>query len=748
MGIARFRFFSASLFVILIVSFNSSFAQEYGRLRGFLTDSTSGEALAFANVYIKDINLGASSNERGIFLINKIPDDKNYDVTFSYVGYKTKIISVFIKPGDEVTQLDVQLVPLSIELHSIEKIGDKYSTENRTDLGLKRISIKELEILPKGVETDVFRSLQLLPGISTTGDVTAKYYVRGGGGDQNLILINGIELYNPFHSLGLFSVLDPDIINSIKFYKGGFTSEYSGHLSSVMDIISKDGNKKLFGGKGSISLLTMKGVIDGPIPNGSFIISGRRSYNNNILKKFFNENTVPIDFYDLSFKLNYSSADIFENAKFSIFGFSSSDNVNYNDPLREGFKWKNSLFGFEWLQVYDTPIFSRLGISSSNFNGEVIPNLSSMKPRKNDVRDVTIKFDLNTVYASNDEMQFGLKFKILNASFYQLNNLRAVTDIERFAGNMSIYGKYRFLQFKDIAVDFGSRYNVTGLSKNGDGTFEPRVSITYNLFPAVTLKGSWGIYYQEIVTVSDEEEIISVFEPWIIIPDYMDPAFAIHYNAGIDFLFTKGISCSVEGYYKILKNLPIVNNEKFLSSDPDLLPGAGESYGWEFLFNYGVDPFNFSTSYTLSWAYKEVNGWTYYPKYDARHALNVILEYNLGAGWVASAVWNYSSGHPFTELVGYYDKYFLNNTNTSELNYGGFYPYPILGDRNLGRLPAYHRLDLSLSKKLELSFVKMEVGLSAINVYNRKNIFYFNRDTGEIVNMLPFLFTGTFKVEL
>ena len=747
MYISYFRFYLLSLFILLL-SFNCLYAQEYGRLRGFLTDSTSGEALAFANVYIKDINVGASSNERGIFLINKIPANQKYDVTFSYVGYKSKVITVFIKPGDEVTKLDVQLVPLSIELHSIEKIGDKYSTDDRTDLGIERISVKELEILPKGVETDVFRSLQLIPGISTTGDVTAKYYVRGGGGDQNLILINGIELYNPFHSLGLFSVIDPDMINSVEFYKGGFGSEYSGHLSSVMDIISKDGNKKKIGAKAGVSFLTAKGLIEGPIPNGSFMISGRKSYNNNILRKFFNENTVPVDFYDLSFKLNYSSTDIFENAKFSIFGFLSQDKVDYNNPLREGFNWRNNIFGFEWLQVYDVPIFSRLGVSLSDFNGEVVPNLSSLKPRKNEIKDFTIKFDMDAVFSSSDEIKFGLKFKILDAKFHQINNLSASTDIERFAGNVSVYGKYRFLQFKDIAVDFGSRYNLTGLSLNGGGSFEPRASITYHLFPWVTLKSSWGIYYQEIATVSDEEEIISVFEPWIIIPDYMEPASAIHYSAGIDFLFTKSVTFSVEGYFKNLKNLPIVNNEKYLSSDPDLLPGSGESYGWELLFNYGIDPFKFSTSYTLSWAYKEVNGWTYYPKYDARHAVNVILEFNMGAGWVIGGVWNFSSGHPFTELVGYYDKYFLNNTNTSELNYGGFYPYPILGDTNVGRLPGYHRLDLSLSKRMELSFVNIEAGISAINVYNRNNIFYFNRETGEIVNMLPFLFTGTLKVEL
>ncbi len=744
----RLSFFLTLLKIIIlfIVLVTSSFPQQNGNLRGFVTDSTNGEALAFCNVFINELKTGASTNERGLYLIKSISANKEYTVTISYVGYKTKTQQVFVKP-DEVTQLDVELLPLSIELQTIEKVGEKIIRENRTDISLERISVKELEILPKGVETDIFRTLQFIPGVSATGDVTAKYYVRGGGGDQNLILLNGVEIYNPFHSLGLFSVIDPDMINNIEFYKGGFTSEYSGRLSSVMDVISKDGNKNRFGLKGAMSFLTAKGLIEGPIPNGSFMITGRMSYNNDVLKKFFNEQTIPIDFYDLSFKVNYSSEDIFENAKFAAFGFFSNDDIDYQDPLREQFKWKNNLFGFKWLQVYDVPLFSRLGISLSTFEGEVIPNLSSLKPRKNEVQDFTINFDMNVVYANRDEIGLGLKLKTIDSKFSQINFVGVESDIEKFAGNLSIYGKYKFLRWKNFGLDAGTRFNVTGLTSGGGGVFEPRVSLTYRFLPSIAFKAAWGIYLQEMITVSDESEIISVFEPWIITPDYIKPSRAIHYNAGIDIDLMPGVQFSIEGYYKLLQNLPIVNDQKFTAADPDLLSGKGESYGWEFLGNYSIDPFNFTASYTLSWAFKEVNNWIYYPKYDTRHAGNIILEFNLGSGWIASSVWNYSSGYPFTQLIGFYDKYFPNN-NQNGINEGGFIPYAYLGDKNLGRLPAYHRLDLSLIKRLRLSVINIELGVSAINVYDRKNIFYFNRDTGETVNMLPFLLTGTLKVEI
>lgn len=738
------------LFLVLVLSIipiERINAQQAGTLRGFVTDSTNGEALVFCNVFIKDLNVGASTNDRGLFLIKSIPSNLEYELTISYVGYKTKIVKAFVQPSI-VTELDVQLIPLSVELQTIEKVGDRIIRENATDISLERISVKELEILPKGIETDIFRSLQYIPGVSTTGDITARYYVRGGGGDQNQILINGVEVYNPFHSLGLFSVLDPEMINSLEFYKGGYTAEYSGRISSVMNVISKDGNKNRVGFKGAASFLTAKGLLEGPVPNGSFMVTGRKSYNNDVLKKFFNEQTVPVDFYDYSFKLNYSSAEIFENAKFSIFGFSSDDNVDYEDPAREQFTWSNSLIGFEWLQIYDAPVFSRLGISSSQFDGEVIPNLSSLKPRQNELSDFTVSFDVNAVFQNKDELGAGLKLKTIDTKFSQVNLLGAETNLEKFAGNLSLYGKYKFLRFENFGIDIGTRFNVTGLSKNGGGSFEPRISLSYRVFPSIIFKAAWGIYKQELISISDEDEIISVFEPWLIVPDYLETPTAIHYIGGLNINIFSGVNFGVEGYYKIMNNLAIVNDQKYLSSDPDFISGSGESYGWEFSLAYGIDPLNISTSYTLSWAYKEEDQWIYYPRYDSRHAGNIIVEYNFGGGWVVSTIWNFSSGYPFTELIGYYDKFYPEDIGSPDYNPGEFIPYAILGDRNLGRLPEYHRLDLSLVKRLQISLLTLELGVSVINAYDRANIFYFDRNTGEVVNMLPLLISGTIKIEI
>lgn len=736
------------IIITSIIFFNQVISsQDFGKLRGVVIDSSNGEALAFCNVIIEELKIGASTNERGIFLINSVPTNKYFKLTASYVGYESKSIEIKVQ-SQKVTDIEINLKPLSIQLQAIEKIGEKVIEKNSTDLGLERISIRQVENLPKGVETDLIRSLQYLPGVHSTGDISAKYYVRGGTSDQNLVLLNGITLYNPFHSLGIFSVIDPDMINSVEFYKGGFSSEFGGRLSSVLNVISKDGNKNRFGLKTSASFLSAKGILEGPIPNGSFLISGRKSFNNSILKKFLNNQTVPIDFYDLSFKINYSSPNIWHNAKFVLFGFISGDKLDYNDPSREIFNWKSNLIGFEWLQIYDVPLYSRISVSLSNFKGEVIPNLTTIKPLTNTISDFNIGVDFNLVSESKDELGLGLNLKVLDTKLKSENLSGAFTNINRFAGNFSIYGKYKILRFEKLGVDIGSRVNIAALTRNGSFVPEPRISLSYNIFPSITMKASWGLYMQEVASISDEDEVISIFEPWIILPDYIKPSKSIQYAIGLDVKLANSFSLGVEGYYKLNQNLPILNTKKYYDFENDLLSGKGEAYGWEISLKYSFSQISITSSYGLSWAFKEIDSYIYYPKYDSRHNLNFSLEYNLGNGWIASTVWSYSTGLPFTKLLGYYDKLYLSNLFQPWYETGNFNPYLLLGDQNLGRLPQYHRLDLSISKSFEVFSIKSDIDLSIVNLYDRKNIFYFDRDSGNRVNMLPFLLTATYKLEL
>lgn len=723
--------------------------EENGTIRGSVVDSTNGEALAFGNVVIKEINRGSSTDNRGTFRIPAVPGNKTYTLLVSYVGYRTKEISVYVTPN-KITDVKVELAPITVEMKTVEKIGERIIEKNATDIGLQRISIKDLESMPKGVETDLFRSIQYLPGVQSTGDVSARYYVRGSASNENLVLLNGVTLYNPFHALGIFSVIDPDMINNVEFYKGGFTAEYGGRLSSVLNVITKDGNKKNYGASATSSFLTGKALIEGPLPYGSFIITGRKSYNTSILKKFLDDKNTPIDFYDVGFKLNYGNPDFVKGGKFVIHGFASQDKLNNNNPSQEDINWSNKMVGLRWFQVTDTPLFYELGFSYSNFEGNVIPNFSQTKPKENTVDDISLNMHFNYIFDSKNELAFGLDVKDVDTKLILQNSLGASSNVGSHGTNISVFGKLKFLQYDSFGADIGARFNVATMSQAERNTFigEPRISLNYRAFPWLSIKGAWGIYSQELTTLSDENEVISLFEPWVISPRYLSVASAIHYTIGLKADFTDEFSLDIQGYYKVLHNIPTVNDQKVLETDPDLLGASGESYGWEFLMNFNADPLSLTASYSLGWAYKHIEGWTYFPRYDTRNTVNLIGVVNLGAGWQFSAMWIFNTGRPFTQSWGYYDKLYFDDLYTDTNLLENFKPISILADKNLGRLPQYHRLDLSLSKKFVFPWISFDLDASIINVYNRANIFYFDRNTGRRVNMLPILPTATVKIEL
>lgn len=734
------------IFLLITVS-TECFAQEKGIFRGFVTDSTNGEALAYGNVLVKELNTGASTDKRGFFYVGKIPAGRTYTISVSYVGYRSKEVEVSIS-ANKITEINIQLVPMEVELQEVEKTAKRTIRENEADIGLRRITMREIEKIPSGVEADIFRSLKYLPGISSTGDVSSRYYVRGGGSDQNLVLLDGVTMYNPFHALGMFSAIDPEMINNIKFYKGGFPADYGGRISSVLHLVTKDGNKNRFAGKFTASYLTNKALVEGPFPNGSFIVTGRKSYSTGILKKFLNNTNAPFDFYDLSFKVNTSNNSVTPGTKITALGFLSEDKLINDDPLQEDLKWSNNIFAAKWFQVYDSPLYSEFTLSLSKFSGEIIPKLSGVKKRDNSVEDFTLDMKFTYVQESKDELLAGYKFQGIKSNLFLERNNNVAAEVSDQGARFNVFGKYKLLRFDKFGADIGSRINVIGLTSRGNMFFEPRTRLTYQPIPQIAFKGAWGIFLQEMATVTDESEILSLYEPWIIIPDYLDPPKAIHYSLGLETKPLSNLSLNAEGYYKVMDNLMSFNEEKSTPATPDFISASGESYGFEFLLEYIQSKVNFRGSYTLSWAYKEANDWLYYAGYDTRHSVNLMLDFKLPGDWKISAMWNYHSGLPFTPSSGFYNKLVIENLHSENIIRQYYAKQLLLGDKYIKRLPDYHRLDISVSKRFEIGFAKFDLKFSILNVYDRANLFYFKRDDGERVNMLPFLPTGTITVEL
>lgn len=740
--------FLKSIFVFVLILVSLTSAQGSGTLRGLVTDSTSGEPLAFGNVMIADLAIGASTDDRGYFVIASVPAG-SYSLLVSYVGYKSKSVSILIVDG-KMTHVDIALEPSSYEIGEVEKVGERFHKETTTEVSLEKISVSKIEALPKGVETDVLRSLTFLPGVQSAGDVSAKFYVRGSPSDQNQILFNGVPLYYPFHALGMFSVTDPEILSSVEFLKGGFTCEYTGAISSVLDMKTKLGNKKKFGFTSAVSFLTAKAQIEGPIPYGSFVINGRMSHSNSVLQKFTHQN-IPIDFYDLSFNIHYANDVFMKNSTFNFFGFFSKDNIRNNNPELEDFNWSNNIIGFNYFQIEEkAPFFAEILAYLSVARGEVIPNQSESRARENQIKDITLKADFHYVYSNKNELVTGLLIKGVYTDLILQKALEDTTSLNRKGDNLSVFMKYKFLQIKNFGADFGSRLNLTRLAGGGhDEIFiEPRVNLLYKLTPSVSLKAAWGLYQQDLVAITDEDEVVSLFDPWAITPLYLIPANSIQYIAGLTIDITPSLRLETEGYYKALHDLPVLNEKRYFITQNEFVSGSGEAYGLEASLKYDDGPLQFTTNYSLGWAFKTVDGVTYRPRYDSRHKLSLIGSYNLGGGWTTSIIWNYSSGFNFTQLAGYYYQYKPGDLSTGDVFSGGFTMESILGKRNAKTMPDYHRLDINVSKRFKIGPTKFLFDLNLVNVYDRKNLFYFDRDTGDRVNMLPFLPTASIKMEL
>jgi hypothetical protein len=742
---AIFRLIIFSLLISLTL-FHNDFAQGNGVITGFVTDSTSGEPLAFCNVYIQELQTGASTNSRGYYIITAVPPKKSLKIYYSYVGYKTKVINIVLNPG-ESRRLNIQLIPSSFQLSEVEKIGEREVRKNETDLSLDRISMKEVQAMPKGVETDILRSIHFLPGVQSFGGVSAKYYVRGGAGDQNLVLFNDVPVYSPFHAMGLFGVVDPDIISNVEFYKGAFQARYGGRISSVLKLITKEGNRFKYSGKAALSMLSAKVLAEGPISHGSFIITGRKSISNFILKKFLNDRSVPINFYDAAFKVNYSDDNFWKDVHLSAFGFFSGDFINGNNRGSADYNWKNYILGFNYFLVSNSPFVVKFSINTSEFNGEVISNESNIKPQKNHVKDSNFKLFFNYFFENKDEIYIGLDFNDITTDLFLANAFGAVSNVGRRGTNVNIYADYKLLRFDNLGVDFGTRVNLIQLTAQ-DFSAEPRLNFKYWFNPLFAFKGAWGIYQQEMATLSDERDVISVFDPWLIIPYSLKPERALTYISGFEYHPFLSTSFELEAYYKVTHNLPILNDKKYFPEDPDFIEGRGEAYGIEFKTGLKFAGLGFTGSYAYSKAFKEVNGLKYPPRYDSPHNISLLLEYNFGNGWASSAMWKFNSGRPFTQIAGYYDKFMPGNSPGINSIFQSYMPYIIFSGTNLARLPDYHRLDISLSKIFKIGSVTFHADVSVLNVYNRKNFFYFDRSTGKVVNMLPVLPTATIKAEL
>jgi hypothetical protein len=731
--------------LFLLLFFVGPLAAQGVDIRGIVADSATGERIPFANVVILNTNRGAASNVQGFYLISNLAPGR-YEVTASSVGYGTRKKEITLRPGAAIT-VNFQLPAMPVQISGVEITGRAKSELSEIQTSVHILEQRDIRSVPTAVQADIFRSIGILPGIVSTSDVTSQFYVRGGAGDQNLILLDGIKIYNPFHAFGLFSVFDPDLIKTTEVYTGAFPAEYGGRLSSVVNMTTKDGNSNGISGRASINFLSTKLELDGPsVEYTTWLISARKSLFSETFRKFLNKDT-PLSFYDAFFKATWQPEE--GNGKYSIEWFVSDDKMNSQSPSDPDYAWHTNALAMVMSNLIQERLFVNVVWYGNTYTAERNPkSASTMNSMSTTVREVGLRVN-GTIYTdSRDLFLLGFEFSFPTLEDKLVNNAGGHVNYYGDIPEADLWTHYQ-VAMGALKTDLGLHLDIGSMLQREAKlqTFQPRLNFSYPVWETWKAKLAYGRFTQNIITLNNEDDIISIFEMWVQLSESLKPEQADHYVFELEGQPLRNLSVSFQTYLKKYGSIVLYNRNKIDSQDPDYINGTGSAHGFEWLFRYGTQTLDLYAAYSLGWTSVSTGDFTYSPRYDRRHTLNTLLTYRPLEGLDLGLRWQFGSGLPYTQSVGYYDRLSLGNMFNSPWISENEKPFIMLGEKNVARLPAYHRLDASADYRFALSRFKGAVGLSIVNVYNHKNIFYFDRKTGQQVDMLPFFPTATLTLE-
>ena len=713
-------------------------------IRGIVTDTTTQEKLPFANIVLVGTNKGAASNLNGFYLIaNVLPGE--YDLSISSVGYQKKIQRVFVGIRGPII-VNVALTPVAVEMSEVLVEGGVKRELKEINTSIHILDSKDIAAVPVTVQEDVFRSIQILPGIVSTSDVNSHFYVRGGGGDQNLILLDGMKIYNPFHAFGVFSIFDSDIIKTTEVYTGAFPPGYGGRLSSVVNMSTRDGRSKTVGGKAGMNFLSAKLQLEGPVMDKTqWLINARKLIFNKTLTRFFDRDT-PVDFYDGFVKITNQSD---EDSRFGLQGFFSGDDLKNNNPANPDYSWRTYAIGTIASGLIEERLLVHLVAYQNFFEGKRISkDPSNVSPSSTRVKETGVKTEATYYMDNQDLFFFGFEFSFPSFE-YKLRNTYGID--RRLADALAetwIWARYQ-TNVGFWKVDGGLHMDVGSMFVRGFdlSLLQPRLNMSVVLMSDWKIKASYGRFTQNIITVNNEDDVISIFDAWIPVPNELDVEKADHYVGGIEGNILPTLSASLQAYYKHFGSIVTYNRDKTDALDPDYINSKGDAYGAEVLLRYGVPLVDIYTAYTLGQTRINARGFQYPPRYDRRHTLHLMTVFHPMKSLDLTLRWEFGSGFPFTQTMGYYDRLVLDNVFDGEFVDETGDPYTRLGEKNAARLPVYHKLDFSVVYRFSVVGLRGTLGGHIINVYDRKNLFYFDRSTGRQINMLSFFPSVTLNLE-
>jgi len=712
-------------------------------INGFIRDAENGEVLAYANIFLKNTQIGTTTDDHGYFVMDHAPKDSILVVKM--MGYET----VEMRIADIVNQLpvNISLQPNVLEFGEIVKTAEREHFEREVEISRTTISARQLGLTPTLAEADIMRMLLLVPGVISHNDFSSQLYVRGGSPDQNLILLDGATVYNPFHLLGLFSTFNTDAVKEVEFISGGFSAEYGGRLSSVLNITNNAGNSKKFEAKVGISLLSSKATIQGPIPKGSFLLSARRTYFDQLLKNTDYE--IPYYFYDFQGKINL---DITPNHRVTLSSFSGSDILDFATEDTDDneldvsidWNWGNRTTMLKWQWIMHPELFLETRYTQSRFNLNLDLNIATESQAafniENSILDHSLQSDFNYFGISDHALKFGIAASKLAFKYGISIDQNNLFDYNEKPDIIGAYVQDQFQWNEKLSFKTGVRYDYYSIGSWH--TFAPRLGLKYKVHPNFAIKGSAGVYHQFLTTAYSDEQNFSFFDLWFPITERYKPQRADHLVGGFEWWLPNDFILTTEAYYKKMYNLLELNSEgRETNPADDFYTGDGHAWGIEFLMKRTAGSLHGWLAYSLAFTKRTINGDTFYPKYDRRHNINFVLYYDLGRNWQAGGIFTLGSGMPYTPILGKYVHYEwdLNyNTLTEEL-------YNIEGEKNSARYPVYHRMDLSIRKKWQWNKFSCSPYLQIINLYNRKNVFFYfwdhdsNPSEFRQIDMFPFL---------
>lgn len=732
-----------------------------GQVRGVVQDAKTGEPIIFTPIRLAPATYGAMTDVNGVFLINKVQPG-NYTITIASLGYDTLKQAVSVARG-EIVKLNLKLKERSVETEEIELTGNRDRTRRQqtVNASVTQISAEEIAALPSvGGEPDLVQYIQTLPGVVTTGDQGGQIYIRGGTQVQNLTYMDNILVYNPFHSIGLYSIFETDIIKNADVYTAAFGPEYGGRASSVIDVSTIDGNKNRIAARAGVNPVAARAMLEGPLfklENGSagtFVAAVRHSYLDRTSQMIYpyavrdrEEKKLPFAFTDFFGKFSINSGT---GSKVSLTAFQHSDIAGLGP--QSAFKWTQSGVGANFV-VTPGSASSIISGNASLSNYQIGIREETTTPRSSSLSSFNGTINVTTFFEKN-ELKVGLGVVGLNSDFTGSSPSRLITNITGFNTEIFMYGKYRYVSPR-LIIEPGLRLQYYASEAVNSLQPEPRVGAKFNLTENTRLKGAMGLYSQNLIAAQSDRDVVNLFSGFITNPDRIQNAsgqrvnqalqLARHYVAGVEWDANNYLELGAEVYLKDFYQFININRERLSASDPDFILESSIAKGIDLLAKYDRRHYMAQISSSLARVEREYGGVVYPPNFDRRHNVQVLGYWRFGPKhrWEFDYRWNLGSGLPFTQTLAFYENLPFQsgyNANINQENGSLDAYYGTLANFNRGRLPWYHRLDLAVKRRT--SFGKngeLEIIASVTNAYNRANVFYYDRVSRRRVNQLPVL---------